>query len=468
MSKKLFLILLFSIFGVIKAYSAPQPPQSTQINKLEPIERKDRILILTPHPDDEAIGCAGIIQEALKVGAKVQIVYLTNGDHNQIAFIVYEKRLTLRKTEFIHMGEVRRKEAITAMKLLGLNEKNLIFLGYPDFGTFTIFSQYWQTQRPFKSLLTRLSSVPYKENLSFGAPYIGESILSDLKKVLSSFKPTKIFISHPADVNVDHKAFYLFLRIALGDLEKELPRPKIYPYLIHHVGWPLPRRYHPELSLEPPEELLNTEINWMEFKLGPEQLKKKYKAILCYKSQTESSAFYLLSFARQNELFGDYPEIELEKQVSSKEKTVSFFGFSHMFADSSIIATLGDLNNFIKDRGRVSYAVADNFLFIRIEKPEALKHRFNTQLYLFGYSYKTPFAQMPKIRIITKHNKFRIFDGRKMIKPEGVYLEFNANVSILKVPLQILGEPNFILTSIKTHRAVLPFDTMGFCRIYIK
>jgi LmbE family N-acetylglucosaminyl deacetylase len=393
---------------------------------------------------------------------------LTNGDHNQIAFIVYEKRLTLRKTEFIHMGEVRRREAIKAMKLLGLNEKNLIFLGYPDFGTFTIFSQYWQTQRSFKSLLTRLSSVPYKENLSFGAPYIGESILSDLKKILLSFKPTKIFVSHPADVNVDHKAFYLFLRIALGDLEKELPRPKIYPYLIHHVGWPLPRRYHPELSLEPPEEFLNTEINWMEFKLGPEQLKKKYQAILCYKSQTESSAFYLLSFARQNELFGDYPEIELEKQVSSKEKTVSFFGFSHMFADSNIIATLEDLNNLIKDRGRVSYAVADNFLLIRIEKPEALKHRFNTQLYLFGYSYKTPFAQMPKIRIITKHNRFRIFDGRKMIKPEGVYLEFNANVSILKVPLQILGEPNFILTSIKTHREVLPFDTMGFRRIYIK
>ncbi len=268
------------------------------ITCLEPIKKEDRVLILAPHPDDEAIGCAGLIQQAVKAAAQLRIVYLTNGDHNQIAFIVYEKRITLRKNEFIHMGEVRRKEAIKAMQLLGVDESNLIFLGYPDFGTFAIFSRYWKDTKPYRGLLTRISSVPYKENFSFGAPYQGESILNDLKKVLLEYKPTKIFVSHPADVNVDHKTFYLFLEIALADLKNEIPRPQVLPYLIHCVGWPLPRNYHPELSLLPPQKFIATQRElWSMLGLTAEELEQKHQAILMYRSQTQSSAFYLLSFA---------------------------------------------------------------------------------------------------------------------------------------------------------------------------
>ncbi len=468
MYKKLAFILFFFIaFNGLVYPETTSPPEQAAINSLEPLKKDDRILILAPHPDDEAIACAGIIQQALSVGAKVQVVYLTNGDHNQVAFIVYEKRLTLRKGEFIHMGEVRRLEAIRAMKLLGLNEKNLIFLGYPDFGTFTIFSRYWQSKKPFKSLLTRISAVPYKENLSYGAPYQGESILDDLKKVLLNYKPNKIFVSHPADVNVDHKALYLFLEIALRDLNKDIPKPKVYPYLIHCVGWPLPRHYHPELSLEPPKKFSDTQIKWQEFALTPAQLNKKYRAILCCKSQTASSAFYLLSFARKNELFSDYPEIELERQVSLKEQAVSFFGFSDMFADRDI-NELGNLENLIEDKGQVSYAVVDNYLLVRIERPKELSRRASILLYLFGYKHKTSFASMPKIRIIARYNKFRVFDGRLMIKPQGLSLQINTNVLICKVPLEILGQPEFILTSIKTYRGTLPFNAIGFRKINIK
>jgi LmbE family N-acetylglucosaminyl deacetylase len=398
------------------------------------------------------------------VGAQVHVVYLTNGDHNQVSFIVYEKRLTLRKGEFIHMGEVRRTEAIKAMKLLGLNEDDLIFLGYPDFGTFTIFSQYWNTKRPFRSLLTRISCVPYKENLSFGLPYLGENILNDLKKVLLTYKPNKIFVSHPADVNVDHKALYLFLKIVLGDLNRKIPRPKIYPYLIHCVGWPLPRHYHPELSLEPPGKFLDTQISWLGFALTPEQLDKKYQAILCYKSQTQSSAFYLLSFARKNELFSDYPDIKLTRQVSLKEQAVSFFGFSNMFVDSDI----GGLGNPIEDTGQLSYAIVDDSILIRIEKTKELSRRFSLLLYLFGYSYKTPFSLMPKIRIITRYNKFRVFDARLKINSSGVSLELNSKVLILRIPLKVLGDPDFILTSMKVYGGILPVDSVVFRKIVIK
>lgn len=464
--KTIFILFCFVLSFISVAFAGDLPAQPSGVGGAGVFNKKDRVLIMAPHPDDEAIGCAGIIQQALSSGAQVKIAYLTNGEHNQLAFIVFEKRIVFRKGGFVYMGEVRRNEAIAAMKLLGLDPSNLIFLGYPDFGTFNIFSRYWQSKKPFKDIMTRISSVPYKENLSFGAPYVPENILSDVKKVLLDYKPTKIFISHPADVNGDHKAFYLFLEIALRDLRGQIPRPQVYPYLIHRVGWPLPRHYHPELNLEPPKQLTGNQINWASFDLSKEQLQKKYKAILCYKSQTESSAFYLLSFARKNELFSDYDDVELTPQASIAEKGVQFFGFSDMYTETKT-GVLGNIENNSENAGKESFAVVDNSVLIRIEKKEELSRTFSLQLYIFGYSDKAPFASMPKIRIITKYNKFKIFDAMKLIRPQGVSVVVEPHAVVLKIPLEVLGNPDFILTSARSYRQDLSADTVGFRKIVI-
>jgi hypothetical protein len=75
---------------------------------------------------------------------------------------------------------------------------------------------------------------------------------------------------------------------------------------------------------------------------------------------------------------------------------------------------------------------------------------------------------MPKIRIITKYNKFRVFQAKKMIKTEGITMELEAKALTLKVPLKILGEPDFILASLKTYAGLLPVDTVSFRKINIK
>jgi len=451
MAKKSISIILYIILISGCAYLPSTTLQSPGIGIIEPIKKTDRVLILAPHPDDEAIGCAGIIQEAVSKGADIKIVYLTNGDHNQFAFIVYEKRLTLRKGEFIHMGEVRKSEAIKAMKLLGVDSSNLIFLGYPDSGTFTIFREVWQERKPYKSMLTRISKVPYKENFSFGAPYKGESILADLEKILKEYKPNKIFVSHPADANADHKALYLFLQVALRDLKKEIPQPRIYPYLVHCIGWPLPRHYRPQLDLNAPEQFLGSPVDWFKFNLALEQLNKKHQAILCYRSQTSSSAFYLLAFARRNELFSDYPEVELKKEEPVKDQPV-----------------WNAASNLARGGCRASYGLSGENLLIRIDKPRELNKRFSTQLYLFGYSDRTPFAAMPKIRIITKHKRFKVFAARKIVKSKGISLKLGPKELIISVPLEVLGEPDFILTAVKTYAGILHTDTTSFRKITIK
>src|SRR5215470_14613399 len=42
--------------------------------------RPQSIVIFAPHPDDEVIGCAGVIMQALARGARVKVVAITNGD----------------------------------------------------------------------------------------------------------------------------------------------------------------------------------------------------------------------------------------------------------------------------------------------------------------------------------------------------------------------------------------------------
>lgn len=460
MHRKIYLILIFLISCLSLVFAD---------NSLKPFNSDDRILILAPHPDDEAIGCAGIIQQALQVGAQVKICYLTNGDHNQFAFMVYKKDLILRKSEFIAMGQVRRKEAIKAMELLGLGKNNLTFLGYPDFGTFAIFRKYWQSKKPFRSLLTRIPSVPYKEDMSFGAAYRPENILNDLKCLLLDLRPTKIFVSHPADVNVDHKTFYLFLQVALKDLENQLLAPEVYPYLIHWPGWPLPRHYHPELSLRPPKQFSDFNINWFRFNLTTEQLEKKHQAILCYKSQTESSAFYLLSFARQNELFGDFKEINLKmpkpqaaKDITGwlafKNKLLSFIGLDRPDIDTA------EQENARQDQ--IDFGYHDDALLIWIDKvKETARRRAVMNVDLFGYSYKVPFASMPKIHIHTKYNIVHVYEAGKSTDNKGIGLDLFQKKLFLTIPLKALGDPDFILISVRSYTGALPMYYSGFRRI---
>jgi LmbE family N-acetylglucosaminyl deacetylase len=42
--------------------------------------KNKKILIISPHPDDEVIGCGGFIAKMKELGSKIYILFLTNGD----------------------------------------------------------------------------------------------------------------------------------------------------------------------------------------------------------------------------------------------------------------------------------------------------------------------------------------------------------------------------------------------------
>ena len=44
-----------------------------------------KVLIIAPHPDDEVIGCGGLISKIKEGGGKVYVLFLTNGDTNDFS-----------------------------------------------------------------------------------------------------------------------------------------------------------------------------------------------------------------------------------------------------------------------------------------------------------------------------------------------------------------------------------------------
>ncbi|MFZ2640275.1 MAG: PIG-L family deacetylase, partial [Verrucomicrobiia bacterium] len=140
-------LALYFSFALVLFRTASAPAQN--ITELPKFQKEDRVLILAPHPDDEIIGCAGVILHALKSGAAVKVVYLTNGDNNiySILFsnpLLFPLRLvTITEGAFISLGRHRQEEATKAMAILGVKKEDLIFLGYPDHGTDQMFVFNW-------------------------------------------------------------------------------------------------------------------------------------------------------------------------------------------------------------------------------------------------------------------------------------------------------------------------------------
>jgi LmbE family N-acetylglucosaminyl deacetylase len=423
----------------------------------------DRVLILAPHPDDEILGTGGVIQRALSAKARVKIVFLTYGDFNMWSFTVFKKRPVFFPGGMKAMGELRRQEAINAAHVLGLNPSDLLFLGYPDHGTLNIWCYNWNSKKPFRSGLTKARVVPYKDAYHVDAPYAGNSIVGDLKDILSDYKPTQIFVTNAVDENPDHRALYLFTRVALWDLENTLS-PALHPFLIHYRfrHWPIPQGYHPDLPLLAPEALTD-DIQWTPFSLLKDEITLKYQALLKHRTQFKYSGKYLSSFVRTNELFGNYAPVRIVagQKINLDEDEIQ------KKTDLPATYTQEEKDAFV-DLDRRTVALVDDQLVITTTYRHPFKNKFRFSLYAFGYRSDRPFAEMPKVRIIVGKNKYAVFDGRIKIPQSGVDIVRAPNSLTVKVPLALLGDPARLLTGVQTSLEATPLDVMSWREIYLK
>jgi LmbE family N-acetylglucosaminyl deacetylase len=252
--EKIFLFELSGIFIIFLVFfirfSVVLPQNAVALLSAMPLPQPNqKIVVFSPHPDDETLGCGGYIQRARHNGSEVFIVLITDGN-------------------FLRQGNIRYKEFLNATSQLGVDQDHLIFLNFPD---------------------SRLRFVP-------------KSILeSNFDEILKDLNPQVVFIPSIYDSNLDHKTAGFTLR----DILKNYPNIVAYQYLVHRIYYPQPMMYRPNDYLTPPLELVDFSKKWLNFSLTPNEEQLKKIIIFEYKSQLEDPASrnLLHSFVRENEIF---------------------------------------------------------------------------------------------------------------------------------------------------------------------
>jgi LmbE family N-acetylglucosaminyl deacetylase len=223
-------------------------------NALENLLQQDaRLLILAPHPDDECLGTGGLIQQALAKGAKIKVIFITNGDNNPWPQRYLEKRWFIGPEERKRWGERRKIEAENSLEILGGGKVATTFLGLPDAGILNL----------------------WKNNDAV--------ILEKLMREFTAWQPTLLVLPSEFDRHSDHRATHMYGCKALAETSNKYP---VLTYLIHRP-WlmKLTQKPKPQIKLE----------------LSPREQDKKLQAILCHKTQMALSQSRFSQFAQTTE-----------------------------------------------------------------------------------------------------------------------------------------------------------------------
>ncbi len=79
--------------------------------------RKQKLLVIAPHPDDEVVGCGGLIKRIKDEGGKVYVLFLTVGDTKDFS------------KKGISFGKEREKEIESVARFLKFNDYRIAFKG---------------------------------------------------------------------------------------------------------------------------------------------------------------------------------------------------------------------------------------------------------------------------------------------------------------------------------------------------
>jgi LmbE family N-acetylglucosaminyl deacetylase len=276
------------------------------------------ILILAPHPDDEALCCSGIISAAKLRADTVKVVVITNGD-------------AYTNPPSQNLGYTREAESIAAMGLLGLDESGVIFLGYGDQSLQSLYQSASPTDI-FTSVAGQTQTYASRglgyvdfHTFLYGepGPYNRQTILGDFKALIQTFQPDEIYTASLIDAHPDHSGTYLFAAEAVFALHQQglAKMPRIHEFTIHppcescdpSYLWPRPAYTHSPPFSAPPDLSKNSQYQWNQIESIPVPASMqdpspatnlKSRAISQYQSQTGGDpSSWLYSFVKKNEFF---------------------------------------------------------------------------------------------------------------------------------------------------------------------
>jgi LmbE family N-acetylglucosaminyl deacetylase len=306
--------------AVVTAF-APQP--ACAVPEL-PIHEHERLLVVAPHPDDESLGAAGLIQRVLAKKGTVTVVTMTAGDGYREALQHESGELHPRPVAFMQYGERRIAELEQAVKVLGRGQIDLAVLGFPDGGLDGVLRSHWDRTHPERSVTTGESSPPYPEAENPRLKYDGADLRRELLRIVRETKPTIVALADPDDRHPDHATTGIFTLLALDDWAKEAHDPKralprLLAYLVHWPNWPkeppqglTPAEAH-ALPLELPDGLPPPPLPEVELTLTDKEVATKMAALQQHHTQQEAMGSFLARFERRTEPFRVLGEPDLDE-----------------------------------------------------------------------------------------------------------------------------------------------------------
>jgi LmbE family N-acetylglucosaminyl deacetylase len=157
-----------------------------------------KVLIVAAHPDDEVLGCGGVIARHADAGDCVDIVFVADG-------------VTARDGQRTGLDQ-RREAARKAAGILGARPPR--FFDYPD---------------------NRLDSVALLD------------IVKAIEQVASEFAPVIAYTHHGSDLNVDHRVVHQAVMTALRPLPGSATRGLFAFETLSSTEWsPAPHAFRPD------------------------------------------------------------------------------------------------------------------------------------------------------------------------------------------------------------------------------
>jgi LmbE family N-acetylglucosaminyl deacetylase len=139
------------------------------------------ILVISPHPDDEAIGCGGTIRKHAEEGDHVSVIFLTSGGQGGHG-----------KSE-VETIQIREQEALEAKDILHIS--NVYFWNEPD-----------------------------------GKLKASEKNIDRLHQAIESLHPDIIYVPHSNEQHPDHQAAAQLVRQVMTSLNGDTVKPEVYMY----------------------------------------------------------------------------------------------------------------------------------------------------------------------------------------------------------------------------------------------
>ncbi len=257
-------------------------PNADDVNRPErAIPYPKRVLILSPHPDDDVISMGGTLQRLVDQQHEVHVAYQTSGniavgDEEVVRYISLmqnfmghfdQSDISLKEecSKILHYllvekqsgdldpadvlfvkGQIRREEAISACRFSGVNLERVHFLDLPFYETGKV----------------------QKDNIS-------EKDVNRIIELLRKVQPHQVYVAGDlADPHGTHKVCLDAVLAAIYELKEEswMKECRVWMYRGAWAEWEID---HIEMAVP----------------ISPEQLRKKRHAILKHQSQMESAPF---------------------------------------------------------------------------------------------------------------------------------------------------------------------------------